>query len=522
MLRGVSRSIRQKLALMVLATTLTALLVAGIALVVYDLRLYRQAGISDLMTQADIVGRASAAALAFDDPRAATENLLTLKAKPGITSAAIYNAKGRIFARYRSGEPSGDPGRANGSDFPILSESEGARIEDDHFVVFKRIVQNDEILGTVYLQANYEARGRLFDYLGIFGAVMLGSLLIAAAIFAWLQAVLTRPILEMAEVTRRIGASRDFSLRMKKTTEDELGRLADSFNAMLAEVGQRSEALEASNLSLAREMAERRKADAELQQLNLELEKRVADRTHQLEAANRELEGFSYSVSHDLRAPLRSLIGFSAMLEEEHGADLDSEARRKLSVIQKEAQRMGVLTDSLLSFSQLGRASMKLGDIDMTGLARETFDGLTAHLGAQQGAQRTGPQIEFRLASLPRGRGDRVLFGQVWTNLIANAIKFTARREQPLIEVSAISDDKENVYFVRDNGAGFDPRYQSKLFGVFQRLHHADEFPGTGVGLALVQRIVERHGGRVWAEGQPDAGATFYFAIPKARPKLQA
>jgi signal transduction histidine kinase len=499
-LRAISRSIRQKLALMALATTLLALVVAGLALVIYDLRVYREAGISDLMTQAEILGRATAAALAFDDPRAAAENLRLLKAKPGIAAAAIYNAKGRIFASYQNGDP---------SPLPSLPESEGSRIDNDHFVVFKRIIQDNEILGTVYMQADYAPRGRLLDYLGIFSAAMLLSLLVAQAISGWLQRAVTKPILEMAAVTRRIAASRDFSLRMKKTTEDEIGHLADSFNDMLAEVDRRSEALQASNESLAREMAERQKTDYELQQLNLELEKRVHDRTIELQAANKELEGFSYSVSHDLRAPLRSLVGFSEMLQEDHAEQLDPEARRKLMVIHKEAQRMGVLVDALLSFSQLGRTSMQVADIDMTELARGMFEGLYV--------QHQGPEIEFRLATLPRGRGDRVLFGQVWSNLIANAIKFSAQREHPLIEISAISDENENVYFVRDNGAGFDPQYQAKLFGVFQRLHHASEFPGTGVGLALVQRIVVRHGGRVWAEGQPGAGATFYFTIPKAR-----
>jgi len=497
--RAISRSIRYKLALMVLTTTLTALVVAGVALVIYDLRIYRDAGASDLMTQAEILGRASAAALAFDDPRAATENLRLLKAKPGISSAAIYNAKGKIFASYQRND--------SRSDFPVLPDSDSSRIENDHFVVFKRIVQDNEILGTVYMQADYEARGRLLDYLGIFGVVAVLSLLVALVISGWLQAVLTKPILEMADVTRRVVAGRDFSLRMKKTTEDELGHLADSFNDMLAEVDRRAVALEASNQSLAREMAERQKADRELQQLNLELEQRVADRTMQLEAANKELEGFSYSVSHDLRAPLRSLVGFSLMLQEDHAEQLDSEARRKLTVIQNEAQRMGELTDALLAFSQLGRKSMKKADIDMTELARSTFEGLNA--------THKGPRIEFRLATLPRGSGDRVLFGQVWTNLIANAIKFTSRREHPLIEIDAISDDRENVYFVRDNGAGFDSRYQSKLFGVFQRLHRSSDFPGTGVGLALVHRIVVRHEGRVWAEGQPNMGATFYFTLPR-------
>jgi light-regulated signal transduction histidine kinase (bacteriophytochrome) len=301
--------------------------------------------------------------------------------------------------------------------------------------------------------------------------------------------------------------SRDFSLRAARTTEDEIGQLVDAFNDMLAEVGRRAEALEESNRSLAREMSERQHADQALRDLNADLERRIESRTSQLEAANKELEGFSYSVSHDLRAPLRAIVGFARMLQEDHGDKLDQEARRKLGIIQGEAQRMGMLIDDLLAFSRMGRKAMQLSEVDMTDLARATYEGLNGH--------HEGPQAEFHLGTLPRAAADRVLMGQVWANLLSNALKFSSKRPRPVIEVSWISDEKELVYFVRDNGAGFDPRYQSKLFGVFQRLHDSSEFSGTGVGLALVQRIVARHGGRVWADGKPDAGATFYFTLPK-------
>jgi signal transduction histidine kinase len=501
MLRTVARSIRHKLTLIILVTTLAALVVTGIALVIYDLRGYREAGIDDLVTQAEILGRASAPALAFEDPKAANEDLLLLKAKSRMSSAAIYNAKGRLFASYTRHD--GD------RELPRLPESEGYRIEGKDFVLFKRIVDNNEILGTVYLRAEHGLLGRLIDYLGILGAVTAISLFVAWMISGWLQAAVTKPLLDTAAVARQVMASRDFSLRAVKTTEDEIGQLVEAFNGMLAEVGRRAEALEESNRSLAHEMAERRHADEALRELNAELERRIASRTSELEAANKELEGFSYSVSHDLRAPLRAVIGFAKMVQEDHAGQFDDEVRRKLSVIQSEAQRMGVLIDDLLAFSRMGRKAMKVTELDMAELARVTFEGLNG--------QHDGPKAEFRLGSLPRAAGDRVLLGQVWANLLANALKFSSRRQKPLIEVSAVTDEKEHVYFVRDNGAGFDPRYQSKLFGVFQRLHDSSEFPGTGVGLALVQRIVARHGGRVWADGKPGDGATFYFTLPKER-----
>ena len=501
MLRTVSRSIRHKLALTVLATTLTALVVTGLALVIYDLRAYRAAGFDDLVTQAEILGRASAAALAFDDVKAATENLRLLKAKPKISAAAIYNAKGKLFASYTR--------RELDTNFPRLPESEGTRVEGGNFVAFKRIVENNEILGTVYIRGDYEALGRLTDYLGIFGAVAVLSLIIALLISGWLQNALTRPILDMAALTREVVERRDFSLRVRKTTQDEIGELADAVNDMLAEIGRRAEALEQANRVLEREMAERQQADAEVRKLNEELERRVADRTTQLEAANKELESFSYSVSHDLRAPLRAVVGFSKLLLEDHAGQIDAEAVRKLNVIQSEAHRMGQLIDDLLAFSRLGRKAMNVVDLDMAELARTTYAGLN-------GPHET-VKCELHMGSLPRAKGDRVLLGQVWANLLSNAVKFSAKREKPVVEVSAISDEKEHIYFVRDNGAGFDPRYQSKLFGVFQRLHNSTEFPGTGVGLALVQRIVSRHGGRVWADGKQGEGATFYFTLPKER-----
>ncbi len=237
-----------------------------------------------------------------------------------------------------------------------------------------------------------------------------------------------------------------------------------------------------------------------------ELEQRVAERTTELLAANRELEAFSYSVSHDLRAPLRAVDGFAQALVEDHAGELSAEARRKLGVVRDETRRMGVLIDELLQFSRLSRQELRHVEVDMTALARKSFDALLA--------QRAGREVEVQIGALAAARGDPVLLGQVWMNLLCNALKFTARCERPRIEVGSAGDAAEHVYSVRDNGAGFDPRYKAKLFGVFQRLHDAGEYPGTGVGLALVQRIVARHGGQVWADGAPGAGATFHFSLP--------
>jgi light-regulated signal transduction histidine kinase (bacteriophytochrome) len=307
---------------------------------------------------------------------------------------------------------------------------------------------------------------------------------------------------------------RDFSARASRTTDDEIGVLVDAFNGMLSEIANRTQVLEESNLHLEREIAERKRTEEalsasenRLRALNAELEERVAARTAQLEAANKDLEGFSYSVSHDLRAPIRAISGFCTLLVEDHKAQLDEEAMRKLGIIAAESDRMGTLIDDLLAFSRLGRKALEPAELDMSELVTDAIERLnhTGHNG----------KVSFRVGSMPRARGDRNLFEQVWINLLSNAIKFSSKKDAPVIEVGGISEQQEHVYFVRDNGAGFDARYQGRLFGVFQRLHHDHEFPGTGVGLALVHKIVTRHGGRVWADGKLDEGATFHFTLPK-------
>ncbi|MGH7267549.1 MAG: sensor histidine kinase, partial [Candidatus Rokuibacteriota bacterium] len=258
-------------------------------------------------------------------------------------------------------------------------------------------------------------------------------------------------------------------------------------------------------LVVAQDVTSRRQAETEIRRLNAELEERVRQRTAELQATNRELEAFSYSVSHDLRAPLRAIDGFSRILVEDHGPELTSEARRYLETVRTNTRQMGQLVDDLLAFSRLGRTPLAVHPIRLEPLVRQALDDLG--VGPDDGT------VAVDVAALAPCRADPALLKQVFLNLLGNALKFTRLREAPRVEVGCHVTDGEAVYHVRDNGVGFDMRYAEKLFGVFQRLHRADEYEGTGVGLAIVQRVIQRHGGRVWAEAEVDKGATFYFTL---------
>jgi PAS domain S-box-containing protein len=621
------RTVRNKLLVVVITTTAAALLLTGIAMTLYDVRTFRERRVAELTAQADILGLASAAALEFEDPQSAQRYLEFLRVRPGVTQAAIYTAKGNLFAHY-SAEGNDD------ADFPRLAEVDGNVVDGNRLTLFKRIVADNEILGTVYLSAEYDLLGRLTDYAAILATVLVASLGAALLMSGRLHRTVTGPITDITSVARHVMEKRDFTLRASTTSDDEVGVLARAFNSMLSEIDNRTKVLEDSNRQLKNEVEEReraqqardasqrrlstlisaltqvvwvadprgrfveqdeaawtgytgqpfedyrdfgwrkafdedsrqalevawskaadrpapfeaelrlwhaasgrhryvalraapmldaaggvqewigaildiedqRSAEQGLRTLNAELEERVKLRTSQLEAANKDLEGFSYSVSHDLRAPIRAINGFCTLLTKDHQSQLDTEAQRKVAVIKGEAERMAALIDDLLAFSRLGRKALQPTEVDMRELAAGAYQRLV---------NGQAERIEFRLGTLPRATADRSLLEQVWVNLLSNAIKFSGKRDAPVVEVGAIAEEREYVYFVRDNGAGFDPRYQDKLFGVFQRLHHSDEFPGTGVGLALVHRIVTRHGGRVWADGRLGEGATFHFTLPK-------
>ena len=492
-----THSIRHKLIGMVLVTTLTALFVALIAIIAYDLRAYHRSVLANLGTQAELLGQTTASALAFDDVTVATENLALLRLQPRVQAAAVYTARGQRFATYvRPGVPLGAPD---------LPQVDGEVVSGRQVELFRRIVSGGEIVGTVYLRADYEFFDRLLDYLGIAVAVTLLAMLVAYLMSAWLQRIVTRPLLSVAGIAREVIDRNDFSRRAAKLSNDEVGVLVDSFNGMLTEIERRTGELQVTNTELERQVAERDRAEQEIVKLNSQLEDRVRDRTAQLEVANQELEAFAYSVSHDLRAPLRAIDGFSQALVDDFPTEAPEEARRYVTRIRLATARMGQLIEGLLNLSRVSRGAMERADVDLSEIARQ----FVAELQQREPER----QVDVSIWDDVHAEGDPRLLRAVLENLIGNAWKFSARAERPRIEIGALRVRGNRTYFVRDNGAGFDMRFANNLFQPFQRLHATQEFSGTGIGLATVKRIVKRHGGKIWADAEVGKGAAFYFTL---------
>jgi signal transduction histidine kinase len=478
-----------------IATTLTAvntfvcavvLLLALAVFAAYDQAAFRDAIVRQLSTQAQMVASNSVSALVFNDSSAAEETLGALRAASNIVSAEIYTPDHELFAFYRR---DGD-----GADAPLVLPDD--RLEThvfagDGLTLARRIVFEGKSAGTVSIRSDLsELQARRRQYVGI-GASVLTASLMAACVLAWIsQRGISQPIVRLADTARRVTTERDYGLRAAASASArEINTLTGAFNDMLAEIQTRDRALHEAHDGL---------------------EQRVRRRTAELDAVNSELEAFSYSVSHDLRAPLRHVIGFASLLEEHAKDSLDEQGTRYLDTITQAAQKMGRLIDDLLAFSRMGRSQLVTTRVDLNELVREARE--------EAAPESAGRSVEWRVEALPAVEGDRAMLRQVVVNLLSNALKYSSSRARPCIEVGARRAAREVTLFVRDNGVGFDMQYAHKLFGVFQRLHRSDEFEGTGIGLANVKRIVHRHGGRVWAEGEVDRGATFYIALPETGP----
>ncbi len=480
-------------------TSLVSIVLVCTGLFVFEFVSARQHLIDDLSAKAEIIGANCTGALAFDNSSDANQVLSTLASQPGIITAGIFTKDGLPFASYtRADFQSRQPQR---------TRADGYYFESGRLELYQGIRLNDARLGTMLLISDLEG---LYSWFWLSGQIILlsliGSLIVAYFSASALQSRISLPVLQLVETAEEISRRQDYSLRAKKITDDELGTLADAFNAMLCQIGERGARLTQANESMAKEIAERKRAEQEIRSLNEELEGRVKKRTAELETLNKELEAFSYSVSHDLRAPLRSIDGFSQIVLEDYAERLDEKGKERLERIRAASHRMGKLIDDMLNLSKISRSEMRRTRVNLSTLALMIISELQKNEPARN--------VKFVVADGLEAEGDEQLLRVALENLLYNAWKYTTKHDRAQIEFNAVRHHTgETAFFVRDDGAGFDMRYVNKLFGAFQRLHSSGEFPGTGIGLATVQRVIHRHGGKVWAEGAVEKGATFYFTL---------
>lgn len=470
-------SIRNKLMRVIMLVSGIVVLMTCAAFFLYEFYSFRQSTLHKLSTYGEIISNNCTAALAFESKEDAEEILSALKAEPHIIVASIYDSKGKLFCSYPTGY--------NADELPKKPGLNGYRFINSSLEGFQPIIQGTRQLGTLYLKSDLKAMSSRFElYAIIVGLILCFSFLMAYLLSKFLQKGISTPILALAETAKVISEQKDYTVRATKLGDDEVGSLTDAFNQMLTQIQEQTETLN---------------------EFNQKLEQKVIERTTELESAYKELEGFSYSVSHDLRAPLRALNSYSRIIEEDYALVLDDEAKRLLGNIQANSFKMGLLIDDLLSFSKLGKKEIKKINIDVEELVKNVI---------QETNTTTQHHATIKIDSLTPTMADYSLLYQVWVNLISNAVKYSGKKEKPEVLIGSTANEDEITYYVKDNGAGFNMEYYNKLFGVFQRLHDSDDFEGTGIGLAIVNRIITKHGGKVWAEGKLNEGATFYFTLP--------
>lgn len=482
MLKFRDRSIKKKLTLMNMVVSAATLLLTCTAFGAYELITFRSDVVRSASIQAQIVGANSASALLFNDAKSAVNTLSALKAAPTVLFGSIYTLADEPFAVYQ---------RDAGIRIPPLPPMPAGQREEHWFAgrqlkLIRSIVFQGKLIGTVYILCDLqEMNDRIVRFAGIVAVVLSVSLMAAFLLLLTFHRAATRPILQLAETARIVSREKNYSVRAPSTdSHDEVGLLIEAFNEMLVQIQQ---------------------SDAALQTSQEELEQRVEQRTAELDATNKELEAFTYSVAHDLRAPLRHIQGFANLLTESIGPQLESEAKKHLQRIDDGTQQMGRLIDDLLSLARIGRQEPRLQATGLNSLVQEVLRDLKT--------ETEGRDIQWQVGDLPFVDCDPGLMKQVFYNLLSNAAKYTRPRKPAVIDIGQTSVEGQLVNFVRDNGVGFNMKYAPKLFGVFQRLHRKEDFEGTGVGLATVQRIIHKHGGRIWAEAEIDKGATFFFSL---------
>jgi signal transduction histidine kinase len=479
-------SIRKKLIIIQSATAFLALVICCTIFVINGVQTFRSSAERKMQSVARIVGANSVSPLLFMDAEADSTILSKLHQEMDILDAVVLDKRGKVFAAYYK---EGVPVENYNFKYPQPGDDGAldAEFNGDKLLVRYKIYNGNDFLGTLVIRSELtDLKKIITSYLVVAGVVLLLGLLAALVISYFLQRTISIRLLSLVTKTKEVAETGDYSIRVASGEKDEIGILSKEFNGMLMQIDNMQKSLK---------------------EANTELEERVELRTKELETANKELESFSYTVSHDLKAPLRAINGFTEILVNKYGDKLDEKGKEIAGVIVANAKKMGRLIEDLLEFSRLGRKEITLDKVSMDEIADQVV--------AENINNSQGRDVNVKKDKLPPALGDRNLLVQVWTNLIANAFKYSLHKDKAVITIGSYVKDGDNVYFVKDNGAGFDMKYADKLFKVFQRLHGSDEFEGTGVGLAIVSRIITRHGGKVWAEGKVGEGAAFYFSMPK-------
>ena len=480
-----SGNVRSKLIMMAVSTTFVALVVAALAMLLVDLRAFQRYWTDDLMTQADIVARVTAPALAFNDDESARQNLAVLKVRPQILAAAIYNSTGARFATYEA---------VPGQHFPARAEPAGYRIEGGEVVVFRNIVENGEMVGSVYVRSRYGLVERLLSYGAILGAVMLGALVIAGLVASRLQAAITRPIEAVTNVARQVMQRRDFTLRVPGNERGEIGVLVEAFNDMLAEIGRRSQALQESNATLEHEMDVRQRAEGALL------------------VADRRKDEFLATLAHELRNPLAPIRTGLAVLG--LGGDKPEAVARIRAMMERQVSHMVHLVDDLLDVARIssGKVDLKIARVDVKAVIASAVETSQPLIDAAQ------HQLSVTLSDMPLWLdADLNRLAQVVGNLLTNAAKYTLPGGQ--IHLHASRDERYVLIAVTDSGMGIPRAELPTVFDMFTQVstHAPQAQGGLGIGLSLVRHLVELHGGSVAVHSEGEGhGSTFEVRLPLA------
>jgi signal transduction histidine kinase/ActR/RegA family two-component response regulator len=514
-------SIRKKLIAVVMSTTLAAVAVSVGIVVAYDLRGYQRALVNDLSTQAELVGHMTASALAFDDARLAGENLALLRTRPSLRAAAIYDAGGKLFASYLA------PGAA-GVVFPPRPQSGKPRFEGDDLVIYERIVENGEVVGTVHLRAGHGLLARALDYLMIAAGVTLLALLTAWLVVQRLGRVITAPIVAITRIAHEVVATRDYSRRARRTSNDEAADLVVSFNAMLTEIEQRTRELEDSNRAIAREAQRRAQAQQQVMRMNEELEQRVGERTMQLALANAGLgqaieearsanqakSAFLSSMSHELRTPLNAILGFAQILTSDALPTTPDQKKEFANHILKSGRHLLTLINEILDLAKVesGTVALAMEPVALSDVLAECR-AMIAPLAAGRGVRLLFPDSCDAVVL-----ADRTRLKQVLLNLLSNAVKYNHDGGSVTLDCATKEPGRLRLA-VRDTGPGLRQDQLDKLFQPFNRLgqeNGAQE--GTGIGLVLTRRLVELMKGTLGVSSSAGVGSVFSVELQAGTP----